>query len=218
MNASGRVVEDVIRVLVADDHPLMREGIGAVIGAGADMKVVAEAANGIEAVAQYEIHRPHVTLMDVQMPEMDGMTALARIKSQWPPARILMLTTFRGDVTALKALKQGAAGYLLKNLVRTELLDAVRAVHGGQRYIPREVAAALALHVTDDPLSDREQQVLAHVAAGLSNKRVAHEMGLAEDTVKSHMKSLMLKLSATDRTHAVTIALARGLIDLPRER
>jgi DNA-binding NarL/FixJ family response regulator len=206
-----------ITVLVVDDHPLMREGITSVIQAVTDIAVVAEAANGHEAIEQFAAHRPDVTLMDLQMPQMDGLAAIAAIRQQWPNARIVMLTTFRGDAQALRALKLGAAGYLLKSLVRTELLEAIRAVHAGRRYLPREVAAALAQHVTDNAMSERELEVLHRVAAGSSNKRVAHELGLSEETVKSHMKNIMVKLGAKDRTHAVTIALGRGLIALRPE-
>jgi DNA-binding NarL/FixJ family response regulator len=202
------------RVLVVDDHPLMREGITSVIQAVTDIAVIAEASNGREAIEQFAAHRPDVTLMDLQMPEMDGLAAVSAIRQQWQNARIVMLTTFRGDAQALRALKAGAAGYLLKSLVRTELLEAIRSVHAGRRYIPREVASALALHVTDDALSERELDVLHRVAAGSSNKRVAYELGLSEETVKSHMKNIMVKLGANDRTHAVTIALGRGLIEL----
>lgn len=204
-----------IRVLVVDDHPLMREGIGSTICAAADMQVVAYAPNGREAIQQYEDHRPDVTLMDLQMPQVDGLAAMKSIKSRWPQARILMLTMFRGDAKALRALREGASGYLLKGLVRTELLDAIRAVHAGQRYVPSDVASLLARHLTDEALSEREVEVLMRVASGRSNKRVAFELGLVEETVKSHMKSIMAKLGANDRTHAVTIALQRGFIELP---
>jgi DNA-binding NarL/FixJ family response regulator len=203
-----------VRVLVVDDHPLMREGIMSVIQAVTDIAVIAEASNGHEAIEQFAAHRPDVTLMDLQMPRMDGLAAVSAIRKQWQNARIVMLTTFSGDAQALRALKAGAAGYLLKSLVRTELLEAIRLVHAGRRYIPREVASALALHVTDAALSERELDILHRVAAGGSNKRVAHELSLSEETVKSHMKNIMAKLGANDRTHSVTIALGRGLIEL----
>lgn len=206
-----------ITVLVVDDHPLMREGITSVIQAVTDVVVIAEASNGHEAIEQFDAHRPDVTLMDLQMPLMDGLAAAMTIRRRWPNARLVMLTTFRGDAQALRALKLGAVGYLLKSLVRKELLDAIRSVHSGRRYIPREVASALALHVTDDALSERELDVLHRVAVGSSNKRVAADLGLSEETVKSHMKNIMFKLGANDRTHAVTIALSRGLIELRPE-
>ena len=203
-----------VTVLVVDDHPLLREGIVSVIQAETDVAVVAQACDGQEAIEQFGAHRPDVTLMDLQMPKMDGLAATVAILQCWPNARIVVLTTFSGDARALRALKAGAAGYVLKSLVRTELLDAIRAVHAGRRYIPREVASELALHVTDDELSERELEVLRCVAAGTSNKRVAAQLGLSEETIKSHMKNIMAKLGANDRTHAVTIALGRGVIDL----
>ena len=203
-----------IRVLIVDDHPLMREGIASVIQSEPGMVVVAEASNGREAIDSFRVHRPDVTLMDLQMPEMDGVAATAAIRAEWSGARIVMLTTFHGDAQALRALRAGVSGYLLKSLIRKELLEAIRTVHAGRRHIPREVAAALAEHVTDDALSARELDVLQRVAAGNSNKRVAHALDVSEETVKSHMKSIMVKLSANDRTHAVTIALKRGMIEI----
>ena len=203
-----------IRVLVVDDHPLLREGLAAVIRGESDMTVVAEANDGREAIECFRRHLPHVTLMDLQMPEMDGVAATVAIRSEWPDARIVMLTTYRGDAQALKALKAGASGYLLKSMVRIKLLEAIRSVHAGRRYIPREIAAELAAHVTDESLSAREIEVLKRVAAGGSNKLIASQLFLSEDTVKSHVKNIMSKLSANDRTHAVTIALKRGIIDV----
>ena len=204
----------MIKVLLVDDHPLLREGIGAVIDGERDMRVVAQAGNGAEAIIQFREHRPDVTLMDLVMPEMDGVEATVAIRAEWPLARIVMLTTYNGDVKAMRALKAGACGYLLKSLIRTDLLSAIRSVHAGQRRIPREVADELAEHVGDDVLTERELGVLRQVAAGNSNRRVAAELGISEETVKAHMKSILGKLAANDRTHAVTIALKRGIIDV----
>ena len=202
-----------IRVLVVDDHPLLREGIAAFVLGESDMTLVAQACNGCEALACFREHQPDVTLMDLQMPEMDGVAATAAIRAEWPSARIVMLTTYRGDVQALRALRAGASGYLLKSMIHTDLLEAIRAVHAGLRRIPPEVAAELAAHLAAELLSPRELTVLQHVAEGSSNRRIATQLGLAEDTVKSHLKNIISKLSANDRTHAVTIALKRGIID-----
>lgn len=203
-----------IRVLIVDDHPLLREGISAVIQGELDMTLAGEASNGREAIDRFREHRPDVTLMDLQMPEMDGIEATTAIRGEWSDARIVMLTTYRGDTQALRALKAGACGYLLKSMIRTDLLEAIRSVHAGHRHIPREIAAELAAHVTDDALSPREVEVLKRVAAGNSNRLVAGQLALSEDTVKAHMKNIMSKLGARDRTHAVTIALKRGIIDM----
>jgi DNA-binding NarL/FixJ family response regulator len=216
MSTTGSTLASVepITVLIVDDHPMLREGIAAVIHGEADMVVVAQACNGHEALAAYRRHQPNVTLMDLSMPEMDGVAAIMAIRAEWSDARIVMLTTYSGDAQALRALKAGACGYLLKSLIRTDLLDAIRCVHAGQRRIPREVADGLAEHVHDDALSSRELEVLRRVAAGNSNRRVATQLGISEDTVKAHMKSILSKLTANDRTHAVTIALKRGIIDI----
>jgi DNA-binding NarL/FixJ family response regulator len=203
-----------IRILIVDDHPLLREGIAAVVQGETDMELVGEAGNGREAIERFRERRPDVTLMDLQMPELDGVAATAAIRAEWSDARIVMLTTYRGDAQALRALKAGASGYLLKSMIRTDLLEAIRSVHNGHRHIPHEIAAELAAHVTDDALSPREMEVLRRVASGSSNRRVADQLALSEDTVKAHMKSIMSKLSANDRTHAVTIALKRGIIDV----
>jgi DNA-binding NarL/FixJ family response regulator len=178
------------------------------------MELVGAAGNGREAIERFREHRPDVTLMDLQMPELDGVAATAAIRAEWPDARIVMLTTYRGDAQAFRALKAGASGYLLKSMIRMDLLEAIRSVHSGHRHIPGGIAAELAAHVTDDALSPREMEVLKRVASGSSNRRVADQLALSEDTVKAHMKSIMSKLSANDRTHAVTIALKRGIIDV----
>lgn len=203
-----------IRVLIVDDHPLLREGLAAVIQGESDMAIAAEASDGKEAIECFREHRPDVTLMDLQMPQMDGVASTLAIRGEWPDARIVMLTTYRGDALALRALKAGASGYLLKSMVRTNLLEAIRLVHSGHRYIPREIATELAAHVTDETLSPREVEVLRRVAGGSSNKLIASQLLVSEDTVKSHIKNIMGKLSANDRTHAVTIAMKRGIIDV----
>lgn len=201
-----------IRVLTVDDHPLLREGIAAVIQGQADMTLAGEASSGADAVAQFRALRPDVTLMDVQMPGMNGIDAIAAIRAEFPEARIIVLTTYEGDVLASRAIKAGAAGYLLKGMLRKELLDTIRAVHAGKRRIPPEIAVELAQHHADDVLTAREVEVLQRVAAGHANKAVADALAISEETVKTHMKSIMAKLSANDRTHAVTIALRRGIL------
>lgn len=203
-----------IRVLCVDDHAMLREGIAAVLQAQPDMLLVGEAANGREAVERHRTLRPDVTLMDIQMPVMGGIEAVAEIRAECPGARIVMLTTYKGDVQALQALQAGASGYLLKSMLRKELLEAIRQVHAGHRHVPAEIARELAEHVTDEMLSTREVEVLRLVAAGSSNKRVAAALQVTEDTVKAHMKHVLAKLGAADRTHAVTIALRRGIIQL----
>jgi DNA-binding NarL/FixJ family response regulator len=185
-----------------------------VIAGERDIVLVAEAGNGREAVEAFQTHRPDVTLMDLQMPGMDGVAATVAIRAKWPDARIMMLTTYGGDAQAVRALKAGASGYLLKSMIRKDLLEAIRSVAAGRRCIPHEVAAELAAHVTDDALTPRELEVLKHVAAGQSNRVVAAQLAVSEDTVKAHMKNIMSKLGANDRTHAVTIALKRGIIDV----
>jgi DNA-binding NarL/FixJ family response regulator len=203
-----------INILAADDHALLREGIAAVIEGQPDMRLVAEARTGLEALALFRQHQPDVTLMDVRMPDMDGIEALTRIRREFPEARVIVLTTYQGDVQALRAIKLGAMGYLLKGMLRLDLVETIRAVAAGRRRIPSEVATALAEHAADDALSVREIQVLQLVAVGRSNKRVAAELAISEETVKAHMRSILSKLSASDRTHAVTIALKRGFIDV----
>jgi DNA-binding NarL/FixJ family response regulator len=203
-----------IRVLVVDDHPLLREGIAAVLGTQADMRVQAESADGAEAVDLYEQHRPDVVLMDLQLPGMDGIAAIQAIRSRHPAARIVVLTTYQGDVQAVRAFRAGAHGYLLKSMLRRELVDTIRLVHAGGRRVPPEIADSLAAHMADEALSGREVEVLREVAAGNANKRVARNLGIAEETVKAHMKSILSKLGANDRTHAVTIAIKRGIFQL----
>jgi DNA-binding NarL/FixJ family response regulator len=202
-----------IRILAVDDHPLLREGIAAVLEGEPDFELAAEATTGEEAVELFRIHRPDITLMDLQMPGMNGIEAMLAIRSQFADARFIVLTTYQGDVQALRALKAGAAGYLLKNMMRKELLETIRTVHAGRRRIPPEIAAELADHVTDDSLSDREVDVLRRVATGNSNKIIASQLSVSEATVKGHMKSILSKLGANDRTHAVTIAMKRGFLD-----
>lgn len=202
-----------IKVLAVDDHPLLREGIAAVIAGEEDIELVAEAATGEEAIEQFRVHRPDVTLMDLQMSGMNGIEAIQAIRGDFPNARFVVLTTYQGDVLALRALKAGATGYLLKNMLRKELLETIRTVHSGRRRIPPEIAAELADHVTDDALSEREVEVLRRVATGHSNKIIASQLSVSEATVKGHLKSILSKLGANDRTHAVTIAMKRGFID-----
>ncbi|WP_343059375.1 response regulator transcription factor [Chiayiivirga flava] len=200
-------------MLVVDDHPLLREGIAAVLQGQADMQLVGEAANGIDAIAQFRALRPDVTLMDLQMPGMGGIEAIAALRREFPDARIAVLTTYRGDAQALRAIKAGAAGYLLKSMLRRELADTVRSLHAGRRVIPADIAMAMAEHVTDETLSLREIDVLRLAGGGNSNREIGQALGIAEDTVKAHMKNVLAKLHARDRTHAVTIALRRGILD-----
>ena len=203
-----------IRILTVDDHPLVREGIAAVLEAQPDMVLVGEASSGREAITAFREHRPDVTLMDLRMPEMSGLETITTIRAEFGDARIIVLTTYSGDVQAAAALKAGARGYLLKSLVRSELLETIRVVHAGKRRVPAEVATEIAEHVADDALSEREVEILKRVAAGWSNKVIAAQLLISEDTVKTHMKSVLEKLGARDRTHAVTIALRRGVFDL----
>jgi DNA-binding NarL/FixJ family response regulator len=199
--------------MTVDDHPLLREGIAAVLEDEPDMVLVAEATNGDDAIRSFRQHRPDVTLMDIQMPGMSGIDAMTAIRSEFPNARFIVLTTYQGDVQALRALKAGASGYLLKSMLRKELLETIRIVDSGKRRIPPEVASELADHLADDALSEREMEILRQVASGNSNKLIASQLGISEATVKGHMKSILSKLGANDRTHAVTIAIKRGFID-----
>jgi DNA-binding NarL/FixJ family response regulator len=203
-----------IRVLTVDDHALLREGIAALINGESDMKLVADACNGRDAIEKFRLHRPDVTLMDLQMPALNGIEAIIGIRSEFPNARIIVLTTYTGDVQVVRALKAGARAYILKGQVHRELLDTIRAVHAGQKRIPAEIAAELAEHVAEDDLTAREMEVLRLIASGNANKEIAIQLSIAEETVKSHVANLMSKLRANDRTHAVTIALKRGIIEL----
>jgi DNA-binding NarL/FixJ family response regulator len=203
-----------IRILIADDHPLLRDGVAGLVADQPDMELVGEASSGREAIEQFRKHLPDVTLLDLQMPEMNGIDAILAIRSEFPEARIVVLTTYTGDAQILRALKAGAQAYLLKSMLRRELLDTIRAVHKGQRRIPPEVAAQLAEHTADDSLTSREIEVLRLIAAGEANKLVASDLSITEETVKGHVKSILSKLGASDRTHAVTIALKRGIIEL----
>jgi len=207
-------VPNQIRILTVDDHPLLREGIAALVNAESDMKLVAEASNGEEAIEQFRLHRPDVTLMDLQMPAMNGIEAVTRIRAEFPDARIIVLTTYTGDVQALRALKAGARAYILKGHVHRELLEAIRAVHAGKKRIPPDVAAELADHAAENELSSREIEVLRLIASGNANKLIADQLSISEETVKSHVTNILSKLGANDRTHAVTIGLRRGIIDL----
>jgi DNA-binding NarL/FixJ family response regulator len=205
---------DQIRVLSVDDHVLIREGIAALIANQKDMRLVAEASNGGEAIEQFRSHRPDVTLMDLQMPEMNGIDALIAIRSEFPKARVIVLTTYAGDVLCKRAMQAGAQAYILKGNVRKDLLDTIRAVRAGKKFVHSEVAAELASHAADETLTEREIEVLALIAAGNSNKLIADRLSISEDTVKGHVKRLLSKLGVNDRTHAVTLGLKRGIIEL----
>jgi len=204
----------VVRILAVDDHPLLREGIAALIANEPDMKLVAEASNGREAIEQFRRVRPDVTLMDVQMPDMSGIDALIAIREEAPKAKIIVLTTYGGDALAMRAIKAGAQAYVLKGLLRKELLETIRAVNRGQKRIHPDVASELAQHTGESTLTAREIEVLSLVAAGNSNKRIAASLNITEDTAKGHLKSILAKLGASDRTRAVTLALKRGIIEL----
>lgn len=205
---------NLIRILTVDDHPLLRKGIASMVNAEPDLKLVAEASNGREALDAFRAERPDVTLMDLQMPDMDGVDTIRAIRTEFPDARIIVLTTYSGDTQVLRALKAGARGYILKGHVPKELLDTIRAVHAGQKRIPPEIAAQLADHAADDSLTEREIDVLKLIAAGNSNKLIADQLSIGEATVKSHVTNILSKLSANDRAHAVTIGLKRGIIEL----
>jgi DNA-binding NarL/FixJ family response regulator len=201
-----------IRLLVVDDHPLLRQGIAALVADQPDMSLVAEASNGREAIQQFRAHRPDVTLMDLQMPEINGLDAMIAIRGEFPEARIIVLTTYGGDVQVLRAMKAGARAYLLKNLLHKELLESIRAVHAGKRTLSPEASYQLADHATDDALTPAEIGVLRLIAAGNANKEIADQLSITEDTVKGRVKSILSKLGANDRTHAAVIGLKRGII------
>jgi len=204
----------LIRVLAVDDHPVLRQGIAGLIASQLDMRLVGEASNGREAIQQFRALRPDVTLMDLQMPEMNGIDAISAIRGEFPEARIIVLTTYAGDVQALRAMKAGARGYLLKNLLYKELLDTIRAVHAGKKTLSPEISYQLAEHATDEALSPAEISVLRLIAAGNGNKQIAHQLSVTEETVKGRVKNILSKLGANDRTHAVLIGLKRGIIEL----
>jgi DNA-binding NarL/FixJ family response regulator len=203
-----------IQILVVDDHPLMRSGITGEINSQSDMRVVAEASSAREAVEQFRRHRPDVTLMDIRMPDGSGIQALTEIRAEFPHACIVLLTTATGDVNVTRAFQAGAMGYLMKNLLRTELIDTIRYVHGGKRRIPSEIAQQMAEHMSSEDLTARELDVLRAVAQGRSNKVVGAALGISEHTVKNHLKNILMKLDATDRTHAVMIAMRRGYLEM----
>ena len=203
-----------IRIALVDDHPILRQGIAALISDQPDLQLVGQASNGLEAIEQFRLHRPDVMLMDLQMPGMNGIDAMSAIRGEFPDARFVVLTTYTGDVQIVRALKAGARAYLLKSLLHRELLETIRSVHAGNKRIPPEIAAELADHAADDQLTAREIEVLRLIASGNANKIVADQLSITEETVKAHVKSILSKLDANDRTHAVTIALKRGIIEL----
>ena len=209
MNNDGK-----IRVLTVDDHPLVRNGIAGLVGDQADMVLVGEASNGREAIQQFRTHKPDVTLMDLLMPELNGIDAIIAIRGEFPQARVIVLTTYAGDVQIVRALKAGAQGYLLKSLLHKELLNAIRSVHAGKRILTPELSIEVATHAVDDPLTPAEVSVLRLIADGRANKQIADQLSISEETVKSRVKNILSKLDANDRTHAVTIALKRGIIDV----
>ncbi len=202
-----------IRILSVDDHPLIRQGVAGLVAIQADMNLIAEAANGREAIQQFHRHRPDITLMDLQMPEMNGLDAIIAIRGEFPEARIIVLTTYAGDVQALRALKAGARAYLLKDSLHKELLATIRAVHAGKKSMSPEVSFQLAEHATDDALTSAEVRVLRLIAAGNANKEIAAQLSTSEDTVKGQVRNILSKLGAKDRTHAAMIGLKRGIIE-----
>ena len=206
---------NLIRILTVDDHPLLREGIAFLVKSQPDMELVAEASDGEEAIEQFRRHRPDVTLMDLRMPNLNGTEAISRIRNEFPDAKIIVLSTYAGDVQVLRAIKAGARGYIVKGHVHRELLEAIRSVHAGHKRIPPDIAAELAEHAADDELSSREIDVIRLIGVGNANKQIADKLSIGETTVKSHITNILSKLGANDRAHAVTIALRRGIIELP---
>lgn len=204
----------LIRILAVDDHPIVRNGIAGLVADQPDMVLAGEASNGRQAIQQFRALKPDVTLMDIRMPELDGVDAVIAIRDEFPQARIIVLTTYTGDVNIVRALKAGAQGYLLKSVLHKELLEAIRTVHSGRRILSPELSCEVASHVTDDPLTLAEVSVLRLIADGNANKRIADRLSVSEETVKSRVKNILSKLGADDRTQAVTIALKRGIIEL----
>jgi DNA-binding NarL/FixJ family response regulator len=204
---------NAIRILVVDDHPVVREGVDALVRRQPDMRIVAQAANGHEAIEKFRAHRPDITLMDLQMPEMNGLDVLIALRGEFPEARVIVLTTYIGDVQALRAIKAGARAYLLKTALHKELLDTIRAVHAGKKYISPDAAFELAEHGSDDALTPAEVRVLRLIAEGNSNKEIAAQVAVSEDTVKGQVRNILSKLGAKDRTHAAMIGVKRGIIE-----
>jgi len=209
-----KILTPPIRILTVDDHPAFRGGIASLLADHPDMQLIAEARNGIEGVRQFRTHKPDVTLMDLQMPEMNGLDALISIRGEFPDAKIIVLTTYSGDVQVLRALKAGARAYLLKNTLDEVLVETIRAVHAGNKALSPEASCELAEHATDDSLTPGEVEVLRLIATGNANKQIADRLSISEETVKSRVKNILSKLSANDRTHAATIGVKRGIIEI----
>ena len=202
------------RILVVDDHPMLREGVIAVIELEAELEIAGQASNGAEAVEAFRKLKPDITLMDLQMPGIGGIEAIQSIRADFPEARIIVLTTYAGDVQALRALKAGAAGYLLKSALRKDLIDTIRKVHSGRKHIPPEIAEQIAFHSANESLSERETSILRLVSGGKANKEIARQLSISEETVKAHLKNTFVKLGVTDRTEAVITAAKRGIIEI----